>query len=413
MRRSVLVSLLVLACTGCGDEGTGEPDLYFARDDTVRLPEGDATGTPTGDSTGLPDGVSADGLNEGGSCVPGCTNKTCGPDGCGGQCGTCAAGAHCDGNGICVPDGCQPQCEGKFCGDNGCGGSCGACPAGYVCDVNGICKHDLCQPQCSGKECGDDGCGGSCGTCPPGEPSCVNGKCTGGCAPSCAGKECGDDGCGGKCGTCGAPDICLNGQCVCEPSCTGKECGNDGCGGSCGKCNAPESCNASGQCENMACKLVGTLECDTTVEGSTVGLANGFSSYGCGFDASGPEALYQFSSPTKVYVQIDMVEPGAGKHNVYVIKGDCNPNVCVTNDFDSVHWTATPGTTYVYSVDGYQGASGAFTLTVTCIDSGDCPDGKIPACTKGQCQYGHWLGDGNCTSAFDCAEMGFDNGDCQ
>jgi hypothetical protein len=302
MRWFLLLGLLVLLPLSCGSDDAGGTDLYFAKNDTVRLPEGDATGEPGDDATDLPGGEVAGGelTSEDGSCLPQCDNKTCGPDGCGGECGTCKA-----------------------------------------------------------------------------------------------------------------PDVCLNGRCICNPDCAGKECGNDGCGGSCGKCIAPESCSALGQCENLSCKIQGTLQCNASVEGSTVGLANGFSSYGCGFDASGPEALYQFASDTEVYVQIDMAEPGAGKHNAYVIKGDCNPNVCVTNDFDSVHWTAKPGVTYIYSVDGYQGASGAFTLTVTCIESAGCPDGKIPACTKGQCQYGHWLGDGICTAAFDCADMGFDNGDCK
>ncbi len=410
MRRFLLLSLLVMVAAACGDDPAGG-DIYFAKDDTVYLPRGDGRAQPGDDADTPSDAlISPDNLLPDGACSPACTNKTCGPDGCGGSCGTCSQGAHCDGNGICVPDGCQADCNNKFCGSDGCGGSCGTCPEGYVCDANGICKHDICQPQCAGKECGADGCGGLCGTCPPNLPECIAGKCTG-CGPQCAGKACGPDGCGGVCGTCPAGYDCLNGQCVCEPACTGKECGSDGCGGSCGSCIAPESCNAAGQCESLGCQLQGTLACNTSVDGSTVGLANNIKSYGCGFDASGPEALYQFSSPTKVYVQIDLEEPGASKHNVYVIKGDCNPNVCVTNDFDSVHWTAQPGTTYIYSVDGYQGASGAFTVHVTCIDSGNCPDGKIPGC-NGQCQYGHWLGDGMCTSAFNCAEMNFDNGDC-
>ena len=37
-----------------------------------------------------------------GTCKPQCTNKTCGDDGCGGSCGTCAQGQDCY-NGNCVP----------------------------------------------------------------------------------------------------------------------------------------------------------------------------------------------------------------------------------------------------------------------------------------------------------------------
>lgn len=63
-----------------------------------------------------------------------------------------------------TPDICVPSCSGKECGPDGCGGVCGSCPKGYEC-LDYKCK---CIPSCAGKECGDNGCGGSCGTCPDG-----------------------------------------------------------------------------------------------------------------------------------------------------------------------------------------------------------------------------------------------------
>ncbi len=87
-------------------------------------------------------------------CIPGCTGKTCGFDGCGGVCGTCT------GQDLCVKGNCQcaPACQGKECGSNGCGGSCGTCPNGSQCSANGKCG---CAPNCAGRTCGGDGCGGS------------------------------------------------------------------------------------------------------------------------------------------------------------------------------------------------------------------------------------------------------------
>lgn len=60
--------------------------------------------------------------------------------------------------------GCVPNCTGKVCGSNGCGGSCGTCPDGFTC-TGGDC---ICIPDCGGgfKECGPDGCGGECGVVP-------------------------------------------------------------------------------------------------------------------------------------------------------------------------------------------------------------------------------------------------------
>ena len=142
------------------------------------------------------------------NCTPNCIGKQCGPDGCGGSCGTCPNNAPCDAYGQCP---CVPNCQGKECGPNGCGGLCGVCPDNFVCSATGKC---VCLRLCDGKECGPDGCGGTCGKCPDGY-NCVYGKCEGACVPNCVGKQCGPDGCGGSCGTCPVGFECSpDGLCV-------------------------------------------------------------------------------------------------------------------------------------------------------------------------------------------------------
>jgi len=49
---------------------------------------------------------------------------------------------------------CEPQCDGKSCGDDGCGGSCGTCAAGVAC-LGGACREDC--VACSPGEIGCDG----------------------------------------------------------------------------------------------------------------------------------------------------------------------------------------------------------------------------------------------------------------
>ncbi|MBN2497140.1 MAG: IPT/TIG domain-containing protein [Deltaproteobacteria bacterium] len=201
------------------------------------------------------------------SCTPDCEGRECGDNGCGGSCGLCEVGYHCDDghcvpdtgctndddcedgyhcdDGQCVPD-CVPDCDGKDCGDDGCGGSCGDCQAGYYC-ADGSCT----ECTCDGKECGNDGCGHSCGLCSAGY-HCEDGQCVEDCDPDCTGKDCGDDGCGGSCGTCNTGYHCEHGECVedCVPDCAGKDCGPDGCGGTCGSCDTNETC------EDGVCVLV-------------------------------------------------------------------------------------------------------------------------------------------------------------
>ncbi len=69
-----------------------------------------------------------------------------------------------------VPTGQPPSslCLGRTCGDDGCGGSCGTCAGGESCNAGGTCGT-ACVASCAGKACGtDDGCGGRCGACTDG-----------------------------------------------------------------------------------------------------------------------------------------------------------------------------------------------------------------------------------------------------
>lgn len=76
-----------------------------------------------------------------GPCKAACEGRVCGPDGCGGSCGSCFKPFQCDLEvGQCYdPDNCSPKCEGKQCGPDYCGGTCGACAAGVECNAQGTC----------------------------------------------------------------------------------------------------------------------------------------------------------------------------------------------------------------------------------------------------------------------------------
>ena len=200
-------------------------------------------------------------------CTPNCAGKTCGPDGCGGSCGTCPGGQQCNPNGQCVPIP-ATSCAGR-CGDYDAND---ACQCDTDCFVFGDCCDDICThckaeypvqcctPNCAGKACGDNGCGGSCGNCPGGQQCNANGQCVPIAATSCAGR-CGDYDANDACqcdtdcfvfGDC-CDDICTHckadyPQECCTPNCAGKSCGPNGCGGSCGTCPGGQQCNPNGQC---------------------------------------------------------------------------------------------------------------------------------------------------------------------
>lgn len=126
-----------------------------------------------------------------GCCTVDCAGKQCGPDGCGGTCGSCPEGFFCKEDEQKCYEACNPKCAGKECGPDGCGTYCGHCEDNEKCNLLGQCV--VCQPFCWGKQCGSDGCGGSCGICEPGF-SCVSdiGQCKAGCA--CDGVNCYSEG---------------------------------------------------------------------------------------------------------------------------------------------------------------------------------------------------------------------------
>ncbi|RJO69017.1 MAG: M6 family metalloprotease domain-containing protein [Myxococcales bacterium] len=185
-------------------------------------------------------------------CVPNCSGKECGDDGCGGICGTCDGELACTLAGQCVTAECLTD---------------GDCPEGFYCDgftltcqplsdgdIDGDADGDgECVPNCDGKQCGSDGCGGSCGECEDGLACNQNGQCI-------EGAECETDAdcqlgfyCDGVTLTCqpfpdGDVDGETDGDGECAPNCDGKQCGPDGCGGSCGGCANGEACDENGQC---------------------------------------------------------------------------------------------------------------------------------------------------------------------
>ncbi|MFH1531704.1 MAG: hypothetical protein ABIK09_13340 [Pseudomonadota bacterium] len=200
----------------------------------------------------------------GGMCVAG--------DTCAGACGAqSAAGCYCDEScaeyGDCCPDVCDqcpeltscgecvPDCTGKICGSDGCDGTCGDCAAGEACNeagdacvvatCDGFCGSDSATP--AGCWCDetcvdfDDCCADRCDFCPE-MPDCTEGPCVAACADKCG--TLGDC----TCGDCGVGEVCEANVCVpdgpCVPDCTDLVCGDDGCGDSCGDCAAGETCDA-------------------------------------------------------------------------------------------------------------------------------------------------------------------------
>ena len=217
----------------------------------------------------------------GGTCPDNCPRgEICNPGRCRcegeTECQTnddCPQGYWCDRTvWSCKPIECIPNCTGKCCGSDGCDGTCpNNCPAGYECNWNACscesvscqtnadcrmtqcCKRDTCvEMNCGTFECGPDPvCDKECGPCPAGE-TCNNGACRGGgqlCPP---GQDCIDISGGGYLGciippntvppdnqTGCAQDYC-DGNFGCH--CMNQNCSDSVCIENCGTCPADLMC---------------------------------------------------------------------------------------------------------------------------------------------------------------------------
>ena len=131
-------------------------------------------------------------------CEPDCQGKVCGPDGCGGNCGTgCPEGTNCA-SGKCVNCVEDAQCDdGEACTEDLCSqGNCeyveavGACDDGDVCTEGDHCEDGVCvaaTKDCTDfNECTEDSCmeGQGCHheplsdiDCAEGQGGCIEGTC--------------------------------------------------------------------------------------------------------------------------------------------------------------------------------------------------------------------------------------------
>jgi hypothetical protein len=140
-------------------------------------------------------------------CIPDCSGKTCGGDGCGGSCGSCGDGDACNGTETCV-------------GGNCAGGSPVVCDDGDACNGVEACQEGEClnvQPalDCDDDNaCTDDSCsGGACQNdnnsagCNDGDACSIDDSCSGGVCVAGDPKDCDDD------------DICTDDACGADGLC--------------------------------------------------------------------------------------------------------------------------------------------------------------------------------------------------
>ncbi|MEC9073032.1 MAG: hypothetical protein VX938_11650, partial [Myxococcota bacterium] len=281
-------------------------------------------------------------------CVPACDGKVCGEDGCGGECGSCAAGTACQ-EGACETQICTPGAP--FC-------------AGEVlstCDALGLAATSDDTTDCAAEHGGQGACEvtDADADAVPESASCV-------CVPACDGKACGDDGCGGECGACGDGTVCLEGQCldeICEPfnsTCISTSvaavCNSTGTGhvaGSESACSGNQVCDGE-SCNDVVCDA-GAAYCEdestaSVCNGTGTGPATEQGSQECGPGTICVEGSCQVvvCSPNQPYcegpVAFSCNETGTGPDPT-TLPEDCQPGTTCVNGACTAQ-TCAPGSTY-------------------------------------------------------------------
>jgi len=122
------------------------------------------------------------------------------------------------------------------------------------------------------------------------------------------------------------------------------------------------TCGAPG---GLVCTNATTLSCGQTVSGTTVGGASNVTTYNCQtWSESGPEKVYKIVTTSAGNLTATLSNMTVDL-DVFIVSS-CSENACVASGDNAASYASAPAGTYYIVVDGYNGASGTFSLNVTC-----------------------------------------------
>jgi len=185
---------------------------------------------------------------------------------------------------------------------------------------------------------------------------------------------------------------CNDSDCAFDPSCaTGEtDCADGIDNDSDGTTDCDDNdCSADIECVDAGvCNPTEQLECGDSIFSSNFGpgSTNQQDEY-CGFNPggwTGPEISYVFTPDFDGLVDITLTGLSSDLDiQALVDDGGCDPEDCEANGWnpppqpEQMDWYAFAGTPYFILIDGWQGATSTYTLTVTCTPSTEavCDDG--------------------------------------
>jgi hypothetical protein len=136
---------------------------------------------------------------------------------------------------------------------------------------------------------------------------------------------------------------------------------------------APAWCVADALDGAGTCSIPRSIACGAQVSGSTAGLASHHGAYSCsGWDESGPEVVYSLRLPAALApytVTATLTNLGEDLDVFILAPGQCGAGTCAAGSSygdTSATLSSGAGGTYYIAIDGYNGATSGYTLSVDC-----------------------------------------------
>jgi len=145
-------------------------------------------------------------------------------------------------------------------------------------------------------------------------------------------------------------------------------------------------CAADPNCSGGVCTASGTLVAGTISSGANngAGSTSVVSSYPCqpNWDESGSEFAYHYVAAQDGYATVNLVEVAdefieflfgpLDDLDVFVLDGTgaCDPSACIVGGDTTVSWNVTVGSSWYIVVDGFQGDSSPYDLSLSVNSSG-------------------------------------------
>jgi hypothetical protein len=113
---------------------------------------------------------------------------------------------------------------------------------------------------------------------------------------------------------------------------------------------------------------------DIDIPGTTIGAPSNVSSYSCvGWTESGPEVVYVFVIPEGICQEVAITIVPDGCDLDLFLLASCEEADCIDYGDASIVSDCLEAGTYYIVVDGYNGATCAYTITVECVECA-CPE---------------------------------------